>query len=77
MKYATQGGGKVERVGDSYFFVERPDCPGFNIGDKMPKEWGIVPLPIDYICPLCGTVLFKYEICRCDNCAHPDPDEID
>lgn len=41
--WATQGGGLVRRVNDVYIFVERPDCPGLDVGDTMPTEWGILP----------------------------------
>ncbi len=40
--YGTQGGGLVRNVNGVYIFVEKPDCPGFDIGDTMPDEWGIV-----------------------------------
>ena len=40
--FATQGGGKVVWDGKGYVFVEKPKCPGFNVGDYMPEEWGIV-----------------------------------
>jgi hypothetical protein len=41
--YATQGGGLVREISGQYFFIEKPDCPGLDIGDEMPKDWGIVP----------------------------------
>lgn len=41
--WATQGGGLVRQCGDRYVFVEKPECPGFDVGDFMPKEWGVVP----------------------------------
>jgi hypothetical protein len=41
--FATQGGGLVQEVApDVYTFVEAPNCPGLNVGDSMPKEWGII-----------------------------------
>ena len=42
--WGTKGGGLVREVGaDVYIFVEAPDCPGLNVGDTMPAEWGIIP----------------------------------
>jgi hypothetical protein len=41
--WGTQGGGLVREVNSTYIFVEKPDCPGFNIGDEMPKEWDLIP----------------------------------
>ena len=46
-KYAvwgTQGGGLVREVNPGQFiFVEKPDCPGLDVGDLMPDQWGIIP----------------------------------
>ena len=42
--WGTQGGGLVREVNGTYIFVEKPDCPGLNVGDEMPEEWGIVPV---------------------------------
>lgn len=41
--YGIQGGGLVKEVApDLYQFVEAPEsCPGLEVGDFMPKEWGI------------------------------------
>lgn len=40
--FGTQGGGLVREVGPNhYIFVEKPDCPGLDVGDDMPEEWGI------------------------------------
>ena len=41
--YGTQGGGLVRSVGQTYIFVEKPDCPGLDVGDEMPEEWGVIP----------------------------------
>ena len=41
--WGTQGGGLVREVNGVYIFVEKPDCPGLDVGDEMPKEWGIAP----------------------------------
>ncbi|MBI2482011.1 MAG: hypothetical protein HYV76_00320 [Candidatus Vogelbacteria bacterium] len=41
--WGTQGGGLVREVNGTYIFVEKPDCPGLNVGDEMPEEWGIFP----------------------------------
>ena len=42
--WGTQGGGLVREVGSNrYIFVEKPDCPGLDVGDYMPEEWGIAP----------------------------------
>ena len=40
--YGTQGGGLVREVNGTYIFVEKPTCPGLDIGDEMPQEWSIV-----------------------------------
>jgi len=40
--YGTQGGGLVREVGGTFIFVTKPDCPGLDVGDEMPEEWGIV-----------------------------------
>ncbi len=39
--WGTQGGGLVREVGGKFIFVEKPDCPGLDVGDEMPAEWGI------------------------------------
>ena len=43
--FGTQGGGLVREIktteGYKYIFVEKPDCPGLDVGDFMPEEWGI------------------------------------
>jgi hypothetical protein len=42
--WATQGGGLVRRVGDHYFFVEKPhQCVGLDVGDDLPESWGLMP----------------------------------
>lgn len=41
--WGTQGGGLVRSVGDKFIFVTKSDCPGLDIGDEMPEEWGIIP----------------------------------
>ena len=43
--YGTQGGGLVRWDNDNltYIFLEKPDCPGFGVGDEMPKGWGVTP----------------------------------
>ena len=41
--WATQGGGLVREVNGTYIFVEKSDCPGLDVGDEMPVEWGIIP----------------------------------
>jgi hypothetical protein len=42
--WGTQGGGLVREVGfNHYVFVVKPDCPGLDVGDDMPQEWGIIP----------------------------------
>lgn len=41
--WGTQGGGLVREVNGTYIFIEKPDCPGLDIGDEMPEEWGIIP----------------------------------
>ena len=39
--YGTQGGGLVRQIGDKFIFMTKPDCPGLDVGDEMPREWGI------------------------------------
>jgi len=47
--YGTQGGGAaICNSRNEYFFIEKPDCPGLDIGDNMPEEWGTTG-PIRYI----------------------------
>lgn len=41
--WSTQGGGLVRWVNGTYIFVEKPDCPGLDVGDEMPEEWGVIP----------------------------------
>jgi len=41
--WGTQGGGLVREIGNRFFFIEKPDCPGLNVGDKMPEQWGVIP----------------------------------
>jgi len=41
--WGTQGGGVVREVDGVYIFIETPDCPGLEVGDNMPAEWGIIP----------------------------------
>ena len=41
--YGTQGGGLVREVNGAYIFVEKPNCPGLDVGDTMPTEWDIIP----------------------------------
>lgn len=44
--FVTQGGGLVREISQNpyvYVFVEKPDCPGLDVGETMPKEWDIVP----------------------------------
>lgn len=41
--YQTRFNGLVRWVDGVYVFVEKPDCPGLDIGDDMPKEWHVTP----------------------------------
>lgn len=41
--WGTQGGGLVREVHGTYVFVKKPDCPGLDVGDEMPEEWGVIP----------------------------------
>jgi len=41
--WGTQGGGLVREINGTYIFVEKPDCPGLDVGDEMSAEWGIIP----------------------------------
>ncbi len=40
--YGTQGGGLARPLGNRFVFVEKPDCPGLDVGDLVPEEWGVV-----------------------------------
>lgn len=40
--WVTQGGGLVREVKGTYIFIEKPNCPGLDVGDEMPDEWGII-----------------------------------
>ena len=41
--FTTQGGGLVRDVNGRFIFIEKPNCPGLDVGDDMPAEWGIRP----------------------------------
>ncbi len=44
--FGTQGGGLVREVSQNlyrYVFIEKPDCPGLDVGDFMPEQWDIIP----------------------------------
>jgi hypothetical protein len=41
--YGTQGGGLAREVNGKYIFVEKPDCPGLDIGDEVPEQWDLIP----------------------------------
>ena len=44
--YGTQGGGFVREVSKNpyrYMFVEKPNCPGLDVGDFMPEGWDLIP----------------------------------
>ena len=41
--WGTQGGGLVREINGIYIFVKKPDCPGLDIGDEMPREWDTAP----------------------------------
>lgn len=42
--FGTQGGGLVREVSPNKFiFVEKPNCPGLDVGDFMPDEWDYQP----------------------------------
>ncbi len=41
--WATQGGGLAREVGGKCIFIEEPDCPGLDVGDEVPEEWGLAP----------------------------------
>lgn len=45
--FGTQGGGLVREIktgkGYTYIFVEKPDCPGLDVGDTMPEQWDLIP----------------------------------
>ena len=40
--YGTQGGGLAREVNGTFIFVEKPTCPGLDVGDEVPHEWGII-----------------------------------
>lgn len=39
--YGTQGGGLARRDGDKFIFLTKPNCPGLDVGDEVPKEWDL------------------------------------
>ena len=41
--YGTQGGGLVREVNGIFIFIEKPNCPGLDVGDEMPSKWDIIP----------------------------------
>lgn len=42
--WLTQGGGlAVTDATGTCVFVEAPACPGFNVGDAVPSDWGLAP----------------------------------
>jgi len=41
--YGTQGGGLAREVNGVFVFIEKPDCPGFDVGDELPEEWDVIP----------------------------------
>lgn len=41
--YTTDYGGKMKRVGSNFFFLEKPNFPGFEIGAVMPDDWQVFP----------------------------------
>ncbi len=44
--FNTQGGGLVREISQNpfrYIFIEKPDCPGLDVGDFMPEEWDLIP----------------------------------
>lgn len=41
--WGTQGGGLVREVGGKYIFVEKPNCPGLDVGDELPEMWDLIP----------------------------------
>ena len=42
--FATQGGGLARVVNNIAIFIEKPDCPGLDVGDTVPDEWDLVPI---------------------------------
>ena len=40
--FVTQGGGKVVDAGGLFIFIEKPDCPGLEVGDVKPDEWDML-----------------------------------
>lgn len=42
--YGTQCGGLVKFNVKCFIFVEKPCCPGYEIGDVMPDNWGITEM---------------------------------
>ncbi len=41
--FGTQGGGLAREVRGQLIFVEKPDCPGLDVGDDVPAEWDYQP----------------------------------
>jgi len=42
--WATQGGGLARQMGKTFIFIEKPDCPGLDVGDDVPEEWDLQPV---------------------------------
>ncbi len=63
--WGTQGGGLVREAGGTYIFVEKPNCPGLDVGDEMPEEWGIIP----------ANGLARQDFDRMDRGSSPTPGE--
>jgi hypothetical protein len=42
--FAAQGGGLVREVNGTFIFIEKPDCPGLDVGDEMPTDWDYQPV---------------------------------
>jgi hypothetical protein len=41
--FSTYHNGFVRRVGDRFFFIEKPNFPGIEVGDELPDDWELVP----------------------------------
>lgn len=41
--WVTQGGGLAREARGGFIFIERPNCPGLDVGDEVPAEWDLAP----------------------------------
>jgi len=41
--YSTEFGGLVRETKEAFIFLEKPKVSGYEIGDKMPWDWTLIP----------------------------------